>query len=101
MYDASYVGLIQIEDIRKNNDYAMWLKVCKKADCYLLNKNLAKYRKRSGSISNHGYVKLIKWHYRLFKCAEKRNAFSAIFLTTGNIFFGIYKKMRFLKRSKT
>ena len=27
MYDAMKVGLIQIEDIKKNNDYAMWLKV--------------------------------------------------------------------------
>ena len=26
MYDASVVGLIQINDIKKNNDYAMWLK---------------------------------------------------------------------------
>ena len=56
------VGLIQIEDIKKNNDYAMWLKVCKKADCYLLDECLAKYRRgRSGSISTHGYKTLIKW----------------------------------------
>ena len=56
------VGLIQIEDIKKNNDYAMWLKVCKKADCYLLDESLAKYRRgRSGSISTHGYKTLIKW----------------------------------------
>ncbi len=27
MYDASKIGLIQIEDIKKNNDYAMWLGV--------------------------------------------------------------------------
>lgn len=97
MYDASYVGLIQIEDIRKNNDYAMWLKVCKKADCYLLNKNLAKYRKREGSISNHSYIKLIQWHYKLFREAEKRNRFSSLVLTGGNLCFGIYKKVRYLK----
>jgi len=29
----------------KNNDYAMWLKVCKKADCYLFDEDLAKYSK--------------------------------------------------------
>ena len=65
MYNAEKIGLIQIEDIRKNNDYAMWLKICKKADCYLLDEELAMYRKRSGSISNHSYWKLIKWHYKL------------------------------------
>ena len=30
MYDAEAYGLLQIEDIKKNNDYAMWLKVCRK-----------------------------------------------------------------------
>lgn len=30
MFDANKVGLLQIKDIKKNNDYAMWLKVCKK-----------------------------------------------------------------------
>ena len=33
MYDRKKIGLIQIEDIKKNNDYAMWLKICKKTRC--------------------------------------------------------------------
>ena len=41
IYDAEKIGLIQIADIKKNNDYAMWLKVCQKADCYLLDQQLA------------------------------------------------------------
>ena len=44
MYNAEKIGLIQIEDIKKNNDYAIWLKVCKKVDCYLLDESLAMYR---------------------------------------------------------
>lgn len=59
MYDRYFVGDIQIIDIKKNNDYAMWLKICKKADCYLYPKVMAKYRKRSGSISNHSYIQLM------------------------------------------
>mgnify|MGYP003171810395 CR=1 FL=1 len=56
MYDREVVGLIQIADIKKNNDYTMWLKICQKADCYLLDEVLAKYRRgRVGSISTHGY----------------------------------------------
>jgi len=97
MYDAEHVGLIQIEDIKKNNDYAMWLKACKKANCYLLDETLAKYRKRSGSISNHGYIKLIKWHYKLYREAEKRNAVSSAVLTVRNLFFGVMKKIRYVK----
>ena len=97
MYDAEVVGLIQIEDIKKNNDYAIWLKVCKKANCYLLNENLARYRKRNGSISNHGYVKLIRWHYKLYREAEKRNPPVSLVLTVRNLFFGVMKKIIYVK----
>ena len=68
MYDRNVIGLIQIEDIKKNNDYAMWLKVCKKADCYLLDEYLGKYRKgRAGSVSTHSIKTMIGWHYKLFQ----------------------------------
>lgn len=98
MYDASVVGLIQIEDIKKNNDYAMWLKVCKKADCYLLDEYLAEYRKgRSGSISTHGYTTLIKWHYKLFKDVEGQNVLLSGINTCINMLFGIYKKIFYVK----
>ncbi len=95
MYDAKITGLIQIADIKKNNDYAMWLKVCKKADCYLLDEVLAKYRKRNGSISNHTYLKLINWHYKLYRIAENKNKISAVLLTVRNLFFGAIKKIRY------
>lgn len=97
MYDVDKVGLIQIADIKKNNDYAMWLKVCQKADCYLLDETLARYRKRSGSISNHGYMKLIKWHYKLYREAEKQNVVVSAINTIRNLGFGFMKKVFFCK----
>ena len=99
MYDAEAVGLIQIKDIKKNNDYAMWLKVCKKTDCYLLNENLAKYRKRSGSISNHSYKALVIWHYKLFHEIENQNLVISGFNTIRNLFFGLWKKIRYVKNN--
>lgn len=93
MYDFDTVGLVQIEDIKKNNDYAMWLKACKKAKCYLLDEDLARYRKRSGSISNHSYTALVKWHYRLFKEADGKNAVVSAIFTVRNLFFGVWKKI--------
>lgn len=99
MYDAETIGLIQIADIKKNNDYAMWLKVCKKANCYLLDETLARYRKRSGSISNHGYGKLIKWHYRLYREAENKTPLSSFVLTGRNLFFGVIKKVVYKERT--
>lgn len=98
MYDAAEIGLIQIADIKKNNDYAMWLKVSQKADCYLLDEDLARYRRRAGSISSHGYTALIRWHYKLFREAEGKNPVSAWLLTAGNLFFGVIKKWKYVKR---
>ncbi len=98
MYDAERVGLVQIEDIKKNNDYAMWLKVCKKAKCYLLDENLASYRKRKGSISNHSYKALIKWHYKLFREAEGKNPLVSSFNTCRNLGFGVIKKVKYVKK---
>ena len=98
MYNREQVGLIQIADIKKNNDYAMWLKACKKADCYLLDECLAKYRRgRAGSISTHGYTTLIKWHYKLFREAEGMNPVSSFVITCINMVCGLYKKKRYVK----
>lgn len=100
MYDREKVGLIQIEDIKKNNDYAMWLKVCKKADCYLLPEVLAKYRRgRSGSVSSHGVMTMIGWHYKLWHEAEKKSMVASLWLTGVNLVCGLYKKKKYVKKA--
>lgn len=98
MYDADAIGLIQIADLKKNNDYAIWLKAVQKADCYLINENLAKYRIRSGSISRHSKLKLIKHHYLLYKKGEGRNCVSSSILTVRNLAFGVMKKLFYVKK---
>ena len=101
MYDAEAVGLVQIEDIKKNNDYALWLKVCKKADCCLLPEVLAKYRRgRSGSVSSHSIITMIKWHYKLFREAEKMNAIASFWHTGVNLICGFYKKLKYVHKVK-
>ena len=98
MYNAEKVGLIQIVDIKKNNDYAMWLKVSKKVNCYLLDEVLAHYRKRKGSISNHSYKALVRWHYKLFREGENCNSILASLHTIRNLIFGVIKKMYYVKK---
>ena len=93
MYDAEALGLIQIEDIKKNNDYAMWLKICKKANCYLLDECMAQYRKgRVGSVSTQSIKTMIKWHYKLFRDAEHEPIVISIINTCRNLVYGFYKK---------
>lgn len=98
MYDREVVGDIQIAEIQKNNDYAMWLKICRKADCFLLDENLARYRKRSGSISHHSYMALVKWHYKLYREVEGMNPVVSLFNTGRNLFFGVWKKIMYVGR---
>lgn len=99
MYDASIVGLIQIADVKKNNDYAMWLKAVCFSDCYLLDEVLAQYRRgRNESISTSDYKTLIKWHYVLFRKAENQGIIKSCLNTFRNILFGIYKKVFYVKR---
>lgn len=101
MYDAKKVGLVQIEDIKKNNDYAMWLKICKVTDCYLLPEVLAKYRRgRAGSVSTHGITTMIGWHYKLWREAEKRSVIASLWLTGVNLVCGFYKKKKYVERVK-
>lgn len=99
MYDAEKIGLIQIADIKKNNDYAMWLKVCKKTDCYLLDECLARYRRgRAGSVSSHSIATMIGWHYKLWHEAEGKGVISSLWLTGVNLIYGFYKKLKYVKK---
>lgn len=101
MYNREAVGLIQIADIKKNNDYAMWLRVCRKSDCYLLDEILAKYRRgRVGSVSTHSYSTMIRWHYKLWHEAEGKNVIVSAFWTFVNLICGIYKKIFFVHKTQ-
>ena len=93
MYDREYVGLIQIENVRKNNDYAMWLKIIKKANCHRFAECLSNYIKHDGSISSGSKLKLIKHHYIMWRVAEKKNPVSSVILTVRNLFWGTIKKI--------
>ena len=98
MYDAEKVGLVQINDVKKNNDTAMWLKVIRKADCYLLKECLGKYRRRANSITPNPLWQRIWAHYPLFRVAEDMNPVLATFWVVMNVFGNAYKKMKYVKR---
>lgn len=98
MYSAKAMGLIQIKDIKKNNDYAILLKLCKKADCYLLPENLAQYRIRKKSISHDKITKKLKSHYDLFHWCDGQSAPIAFWYACWNMWYGLMKKRKYEKR---
>lgn len=95
MYDRDVIGLIQIKDIRKNNDYAMWLKAIEKSDAHRLPECLSFYIKHDDSITGGSKFNLIKWHYRLFRNVMEKDPVSACALTVNNLIFGVWKKIHY------
>lgn len=98
MYDKNVIGLIQIADIKKNNDYAMWLKAVEKSDCYRLTECLSCYYKHNHSISSGSKCKLIKYHYMMFRRACHKNPIVSFLFTVRNLFFGTFKKIWYVKK---
>lgn len=99
MYSAKEFGLIQIKDIKKNNDYAIRLQLYKKSGtcAYLLKENLAKYRVRKVSISHDKFRRKFKSHYDLFRMCDEKSAVVAMWYACWNMFFGILKKRNYEK----
>lgn len=98
MYNVKIIGLLQIKNISKNNDYAMHLKLCKKANCYLLDENLAKYRIRKKSISHDKLWKKLKSHYDWFHVCDEQSILTSLWYACWNMIYGILKKIRYEKR---
>ena len=98
MYHVPSVGSVQIADLRKNNDYAIWLKIVKKCDFYAFDEVLSKYRVRKKSISHDSFFKLLKSHYDLFREGELLNPFYCIVLTGLNVLFGSLKKIIYVEK---
>ena len=100
MYSAKHFGLIQIKDIKKNNDYAIRLQLYKKpeTEAYLLKENLAKYRIRKKSISHDKLSKKLKSHYNLFHVCDERSALEALWFACWNMWYGLQKKHNYEKR---
>ncbi|MBQ0062672.1 MAG: glycosyltransferase family 2 protein [Prevotella sp.] len=101
MFNRENIGLIQVANIKRNNDYAMWLKISRKATCHLLAEPLSMYRLRYGSISDQNYFELIKWHYRLYRQAEKMNPLKSAIITGCNLVFGFTKKIKYQWHDKS
>lgn len=99
IYSARHFGLIQIKDIKKNNDYAIRLQLYKvpRTEAYLLKENLAKYRVRKKSISHDKFSRKFKSHFDLFHYCDDKLAILAFWFACRNMFYGLLKKKKYEK----
>ena len=98
LYDARVVGLIQIEDIKKNNDYAMWFQAGEKTVMHRFPECLSWYCKREVSISSGSKLKLIRHHYILYRKALHKAVVPSLFYTGLNLACGVLKKLIYRER---
>ena len=85
------IGKIEIPDIKKRNDYVLWLNLIKKSDSiFFLNIPLTKYRVRTDSISSNKLT-LIKYHWHIYYTIEKIGYFKSSY-------YCLYWSLKGLKR---
>ena len=98
MYNREVVGTLKIPDLKKRNDYALWLKAIHSSDCYLYPHVLAKYRKHANSISNVSKLSLLYHHYLLHRYSERRTKLMSFINTLRNGFWSSYRKKIYSKK---
>lgn len=71
IYNAETLGKVYMPDIRKRQDWALWLLLIKKVGyAYSIAEPLAKYRLREDSISSNK-LNLLKYNYTIYRKALK------------------------------
>lgn len=94
MYNSEKIGKQYFPDIRKRQDWALWIKIIKEfGNAYGLDIPLAKYRIRQDSISANKF-KLIKYNYSIYRDILNFNPFvSAVLLACYFMPYYAYKKV--------
>lgn len=88
VYNAEKLGKFYVPDIKKRNDFALWLKImhdCERA--YGLDEVLASYRVRAGSISSTRKSKLLKYYWELYRDIERLSNIKSSAAIASLVFF--------------
>ena len=94
VYNARVLGKTFIPDIKKRNDYVMWLKVIKKAGHLdTMDRVLSSHRVREGSLSKNK-ADLVKYHWYVYRKIERLNLIYSIYLILYWSQKGVLKKIK-------
>ena len=88
VYDSTKLGKFYVPDIKKRNDFALWLKMMHDCKCaYGLNEVLASYRVRAGSISSTRKSELLKYYWELYRDIERLSNIKSSAAIASLVFF--------------
>lgn len=91
IYNVEKLGKFKILDIKKRNDYVMWLQVIKKEKyLYGIKEPLGCHRIRRNSISSNK-ISLVKYHWIVYRDIEELSLFKSIYLIVYWIIATIFK----------
>jgi len=86
MFDTEFTGRIEMPNIRKRQDYAMWLKILREVGSVSgLQEILASYRVRNDSISSNK-ISLLKYNYSVFRDCEGFNVPRSFYYLLANTY---------------
>jgi len=92
MYDSRKLGKMYMPNLRKRQDYALWLKILKQVEFgYCLDSILARHRIRRDSLSQNKFS-LIKYNWRLFRGQEKMGLAASSYYLFVNIILKFVSK---------
>lgn len=98
MYDAEKLGKFKVSNIQEHNDFALWMDVSEKADCYLLDECLASLRVEHALYSPLPMFDKVKWRYEVFHTVEDLNPVVSVWLTIRNMIGGFMKKVKYAEK---
>lgn len=80
IYNVESLGKFKALNIKKRNDYVLWLQIMKKEKyLYGLNETLGYHRVRAGSISSNK-ISLLYYHWKIYRKIEKLSIGKSILL---------------------
>ena len=84
-------------EIKKRNDYALWLLISTKSDCFLLDDCLASYRINNSGLSKTRKSKLLKHHRIVFEKALNFNKLHSLCCSLINVLFLFIRRIKYRK----
>lgn len=79
MYNVEEFGKVYMKDIRKRQDYTLWLQLLRKTKyAYCVPEVLATYTVREGSISSNKF-RLVKYHWHIYRNIESQSLFKSLY----------------------
>ena len=74
VYNQEKLGKYVVPNIKRRNDFALWLQILKNTDyCYGLEKVLALYRVGRPESVSHNKLQLAQYHWQLYRTIEKHS----------------------------